>query len=588
MADLERLITQANLKKLAGAAAFERGEDYFAEGAVDQLRHGDEKVLARVIGSKAYQVALWAEDGKLGYDCNCPRAADGYFCKHCVAVGLALLDEKAHNPDAEKPEHRRDPESIIREFLLAQSPEYLTGLLMDQAQRDDALHRSLLLKAERASGSIDILKSFRKAIDSATRIRGFVAWDEAGSFASDLDGLVDSLEELLVPGTADALVELAEYAIERVDKVLAEDVDDSDGEVGGVLDRLGDLHLRACQLAKPDPVALAERLFRYETTMSFNSYINSVRTYQDVLGNEGIARFRALAERQWEQIKPLEPANESRASNLSNRFRITHIMETLARMSGEVDALVAVKSRDLSSPYHYLNIAEIYQKADQADLALEWAERGLKAFPERPDNRLRDFLVAEYLKRKRDDEALQLTWIQFEERPTLEHYRKLHDVAIKLGRWREQRQRALALVETAVQREANEITHWKPKPTPPDWSLRVEIALSENDLDTAWQMIQLGKCRRALLLSLAGELEKPRPDDAVTLYRRIIPGVIEETNNRAYEEAIRYLGKVGRLMQLSGTVADFGNYLASLRVQYKAKRNFIKLLDGLVHRSLRK
>jgi hypothetical protein len=37
---------------------------------------------------------------------------------------------------------------------------------------------------------------------------------------------------------------------------------------------------------------------------------------------------------------------------------------------GEVDALVAVKSRDLSSPYHYLTIAEIYQKADQADLAL--------------------------------------------------------------------------------------------------------------------------------------------------------------------------------------------------------------------------
>ena len=585
MAKLEQLITQANLKKLAGTAAFERGEDYFAEGAVDRLRHSDEKVSARVIGSEAYQVELWADGEELAYDCTCPRAADGYFCKHCVAVGLALLDEKDHTPDAGKSEHRHDPESLIREFLLVQSPEFLTGLLMDQAQRDDAPYRSLLLKAERASGSVDILNSFRKAIDSATRVRGFVDWQETGGFAADLDELVDSLEELLKPDSAEALVELAEYAIERVDKAL-EDVDDSNGEVGEVLARLGELHLRACTLAKPDPVALAERLFRYETTVSFDSYYDSVRTYQDVLEKEGIARFRELAERQWEQIKPLGPGDESRASDFPSRFRITHIMETLAQLSGDIDALVAVKSRDLSHPYAYLTIAEIYQKVDQADLALEWAERGLKAFPKRPDNRLRDFLVVEYLKRKRDDEALQLTWIQFEERPTLEHYRKLHDVAEKLGRWPEQRQRAVALVEAAVLREANEITRWKPKPTPPDWSLRVELALWENDLETAWQLIQQGKCRRELLLSLAGKLEKSRPGDAVTLYKRIIPGVIEETNNRAYEEAIRYLGKVGGLMQVLGNAAEFATYVAGLRAQYKAKRNFIKLLDGLAHRGI--
>ena len=96
---------------------------------------------------------------------------------------------------------------------------------------------------------------------------------------------------------------------------------------------------------------------------------------------------------------------------------------------------LAIKSRDLSSGYRYLNIAEIWAKARQPDKALEWAERGLKAFPQRPDNRLRDFLAAAYLKRRRNDEALQLTWIQFEERPVLEYYKKLHAVAGKLGLW---------------------------------------------------------------------------------------------------------------------------------------------------------
>jgi len=580
MANLEQLITRDQLEKLAGTAAFERGEDYFAEGAVDRLRREGEKVNARVMGSEPYQVELWADGDELGYDCTCPRATDGYFCKHCVAVGLALLDEREHTSDTGKRQSKRDPDSLIREFLQAQSPKYLADLMMDQARRDNVLYRSLLLKAERASGSGDTIKSFRKAIDGATRIRGFVDWRHAGGFAADLDQLADSLEELLEPATADALVELTEYAIERLDRTL-EEVDDSNGEVGEVLERLGALHVRACAMAKPDPVALAERLFRYETSCSFDSYHSSVMTYRDTLGPAGIARFRELAEQQWEKINPLSADDERSTEDISNRFRMTHIMETLAQMSNDIEALVAVKSRDLSHPYAYLTIAEIYQKADQRDLALKWAQRGLKAFPERPDNRLRDFLVDAYLQRERNDEAMQLTWIQFEERSTMEHYRKLHDVADKLGRWPDQRQRALALIETVVLREANEITRWKPKPSLPDWSLRVEIALWENDLDTAWQMIQQGKCRRQLLLSLAGKLENPRPGDAVTLYRRIIPGIIEETNNRAYEEAVRYLGKVGGLMQTSGNAADFATYLAGLRAQYKAKRNFIKLLDGI-------
>ena len=74
-------------------------------------------------------------------------------------------------------------------------------------------------------------------------------------------------------------------------------------------------------------------------------------------------------------------------------------METLAKQSGNVEELVAVKSRDLSLAWHFLEIAEIYRNAKNRDMALEWAERGLAAFPVRTDSRLRDFLIEEYLYR---------------------------------------------------------------------------------------------------------------------------------------------------------------------------------------------
>jgi uncharacterized Zn finger protein len=571
------LITPATLEKLAGKAAFLRGRDYFTDGAVGPLRITETKIFARVEGTEAYRVELRAGD-ELDYDCTCPRAADGYFCKHCVAIGLAWLaghGDGRKKAAASGKKKKDDPWRDIREYLAAQPQDALIALLLDVAQRDDRLYQSLLFKAECGGG--DVAAAFRRAIDGATRIYGFVDWREAGSFADNIEEVADSLAGLLKPGTAAVLVELTEYAIARTEDAL-EQIDDSSGSVGEIVYRLGELHLKACAMARPEPKALAERLFRLEMGLSFGLCSFSASTYRHVLGKPGLQRYRELAEAEWSKIKPRK--QDGRDFD-SHRFRITQIMEQLAEASGDIEELVAIKARDLSSGYSYLTIAEILSKAGQDDKALDWAERGLKAFPDRPDNRLRDFLVAAYLKRKRNDEALQLTWVQFEERPGLEYYKKLHGVAKHLGIWPAQRSRALALVSDAGAREAARTNHWKPKPSAPDHSLRVEIALWEKDLDAAWAAVQEGVCDRNLLITLAGKLEPARPNDAIVLYRRVVPPVVEQTNNAAYEEAIKLIRKVGKLMSAQKQSGEFADYLAELRVRFKPKRNFIKLLDGV-------
>jgi len=576
------MISPAILEDLAGTTAFRRGEEYFSIGAVGRLRATDDKVTARVDGSESYQVELRDDDGDLAYDCTCPRAADGYFCKHCVAVGLAWLAELAAEtkPKAGKAK-RRDPWRDIKDHLATQSPETLIELLLDVAQRDDRLYQSLLLKAERTGGGGNVAKAFRRAIDGATRIHGFVDWREVGTFAANIDQVAESLAELLKPDTAASLVELAEYAIERVENAL-EQIDDSNGEVSGTVYGLAELHQKACSMARPEPTGLAERFFRLETTLPFNVCSFDAATYRNVLGKEGLRRYRELAEAEWSKIKP----RDSKDGHDGNRYRITRIMEQLAEASGDIEELVAIKSRDLSSAYRYLEIAEIYTKAKQRDKALDWAERGLKAFLERPDNRLRDFLVAAYLKRKRNDEALQLTWIQFEERPALDHYMKLHDVAAKLGAWPVQRERALIKVDEIIAREAATTNRWKPKSSTPNYSLRVQIALWEEDLVAAWSAAHECICDRNLLITLAGKLESARPSDAISLYRRIVPPIVEQTNNTAYDEAIKLIRKVGGLMKTQKQLSQFGDYLAELRVQFKPKRNFIKLLDGVARVSV--
>src|SRR3990170_5161903 len=92
---LVELISRAALEDLAGTTAFQRGAQYLAGGAVGRLRVTNDKITAGVEGTQTYQVELRDGGGDLAYDCTCPRAADGYFCKHCVAVGLAWLAEQA-------------------------------------------------------------------------------------------------------------------------------------------------------------------------------------------------------------------------------------------------------------------------------------------------------------------------------------------------------------------------------------------------------------------------------------------------------------------------------------------------------------
>lgn len=581
---LATLINRKALESLAGGTAFRRGEEYFSIGAVGQLRVQENKVSAKVEGTQTYRVELRGEDGELAADCTCPRSGDGYFCKHCVAVGLAWLDEHGSTSlptdgAGRKPANakHRDPWGDIRQYLETQPAESLVDLLLDVAQHDDRLFQSLLLKAERTHGGGNAEKAFRRAIDDAVRVRGFIEWREVRTYVGNIDQVVDSLAELLQPDSAAMLVGLAEHAIEKIEHAM-EQVDDSNGEIGGIVCRLGEMHLKACTLAQADPVALAERLFHFASTLPFGLCSFDAATYRTPLGKKGLQRYRELAEAEWQKIKP-------RADDKgydSHRASITRIMERLAEASGDVDELVAIKARDLSSSYRYLGIAEILAKAKRDDEALGWAERGLEAFPDRPHNDLRNFLVAVYLTHQRNDEALQLTWVQFEERPGLEPYRKLHEVAGKLGIWPEQRERALAWLNQVINTEAASTSRWKPAPSTPNYSLRLSIALWEEDLNAAWTVAHQGICDRSLLITLAGKLEKDRADDAISLYRRVIPVIVDETKNSAYEEGVRLVRKIGSLMAAQNRLRAFGDYLAELRLQFKPKRNFIKLLDDVV------
>jgi len=78
---------------------------------------------------------------------------------------------------------------------------------------------------------------------------------------------------------------------------------------------------------------------------------------------------------------------------------------------------------------------------------------------------------------------------------------------------------------------------------------------------------------------LATKREEAYPEDAIGVYQNLIEPTLVRKNNDAYQEATTHLKKIHGLMKILNRQEEFTDYLLSLRVTHKPKRNFMKLLD---------
>lgn len=178
---------------MAGARSFERGEDYFVNGQVEAMTENKGTITAKVRGTYPYRVKLWIENEDLDYSCTCPMGADGEFCKHCVAVGLMWIknrEQKTSEKGQSVPAVTMDD---VRAHLLGQDKNTLLEMLVEHAMEDDRLRQRLLMKtAKKDSRQLDV-SSYRRALDEAVELDGFVDYRSAYQYASGVEEVIDSV-----------------------------------------------------------------------------------------------------------------------------------------------------------------------------------------------------------------------------------------------------------------------------------------------------------------------------------------------------------------------------------------------------------
>jgi len=549
--------TEDDLRYAAGPTSYARGLGYLNQ--VEDLQIAGTRVTATVFGNDAYEVRLTFGDTGPGAsnvdgDCSCPFGAEGNFCKHCVAVGLVALKTGDSLPLLTQAGPHPERQLLVS-WLGSLTKDELLAELLELADADPALRRRFELRAAAQQADVEAV---RNAVQRLIWVTDYIGYDEARDYATDVSSAANAIAELIDASASAQAIAVARDAIDWFRQCFGA-VDDSSGDIGSAGLDLLDVHLLACQAAPPDQLELASYLGDLCLTDSFG-LTPELEDYTELLGDAGAA---ALHDR-------IAAAYEANPGD----YHVQYLMESVTEAEGDVDALVALYAAHLDERgWQHLRIAHKLDEAGRPDEALEWAERGARSGP-RPDTRLVDYLVDRYTAAARTDDVLKLRRTLFAGDRTLANYQALRQAATQSGGWDSEREAALDLLRGDA--EAVPRTAWSP------WAwggpILIDALIDDRDLAAAWTAAQHA-ASEAQWTRLADASINDRPADALAVYLRVIERLAENTGDGIYRQIAAHLVSARACHEALGTIAEFRQYMAWLRIRQKRKRNLMKILD---------
>jgi uncharacterized Zn finger protein len=544
------------VRDLAGEKVFARGKEYFSDGQVQIIALEPERVLAQVDGTEIYRTEVTGRGKSIGGECSCRAFEDWGFCKHMVATALA-----ANAAGTGSEAKGAGVLSRIRDHLRGKGVDALIEMIVKLAERDLTLLGKLDTAAALSDGDDSTTEArLRKAIDAATRVSDFVDYGETADWAAEVDAALDMVADLASGERAGIALKLAERSIDRIERA-AESIDDSDGHCGALLHRARDIHLAAARIARPDPLRLARDLFAREIEGRHETFDRAAALYADVLGNQGLAEYRRLAGAALDKLPARSRQNRGRHEFTGGYDRLRDVLDFFAEREGDLEARIALRAKDLSSPRNYLRLAEFCLSHGRAEEALRRAEEGLWVFEDDPpDEPLVLFTVDLLSKVGRKKDAQARLWQVFKEAPSFASYdrlRKLGGVAA--------RGRVVEFLEAKLRER-------RPGLLAAEFLIR--ILVHEKMFDAAWAIAREHEVSLGWRDTLAQASEATHPREALEVYAERVDWLANTGGNPAYEQAAKLIARMATLR----SAAEQAAYVAALKSRFRRKYTFMRLL----------
>lgn len=603
------LLGEAHLKDICGPKTLARGQTYATSGAVHvtvEDRGSRPALHANVAGTAHYTTSVAIEDGELTGECDCPSAGDGWFCKHMVAVAMVWRHRLAGTELAmDEAARRQVAASARRAATVRQRREALHTFL--RGRPADALARKLIELADSYPAVERELKQWQKLADAASEPRDmkallteilaapgrFIPWNETGSWTRQARAALPLLQQAR-EGDPQASVALGVHALRRCWTVLGK-ADDSSGAIGDLTRAIGQEWVCALQAAGKQPAGFGETYLSLQVADPFGCYDDGAA--EAAMGSAALHRYRELLAAAWRRArdKALARRAEQRAKHKGRTYSAAqwlprdeteHETATLERLHllqlqrlGDIDAMLAVLRADLSDPWRYVQITQFLEKHRRPREAFANAEAAYKAFPD--DWRVQEDLLRCYEHDGWTEEAFALRRRQYDSGPSVERFHAAMKAAraagkdtaglrLELLKHLEKQERSSSSAAVSADRNAARFSH--SQATLRDVSLRAAILGSEGHWSEACELVQPPHtCHVELAQQIALHLPAARKADAIALLQRALRGTMEQESS-PYRRALKLTGQIAE--RLKG--AERSKWLAQLRVEFKAKRNFVR------------
>ncbi|MFL5663813.1 MAG: SWIM zinc finger domain-containing protein [Ktedonobacteraceae bacterium] len=241
-----------------------------------------------------------------------------------------------------------------------------------------------------------------------------------------------------------------------------------------------------------------------------------------------------------------------------------YLVERLLKLGRLDEALEAARQAE---SYDVLEIADILSEHGHDAIAEQMVRQRVEKFD---DTELLEWLKDRYV--GRGDIATALAMANriirvYPHSATIEQFQEIRNLAEQLKQWDAVRTELLAFFQKSQ-----------------NTSLLIEIALDEDQVDTAIELLQSEqRPSGSVAIDVARAAEESRPLKALEIYTQYIARLIEGRGRGNYNQACEYLKDVRSIYQKLGKQDLWANYIAELRERNK---NLPALKDEMVKAKL--
>lgn len=580
-------ISETTIQHHATSNSFNRGEDYYQQGAVTNLVQRGNTIQAKVEGSEVapYGVRLQFDSGGItSAYCTCPYDYEGW-CKHIVAVALTWVRQ----PDFL--ELRPTLPQLLDRLDHVQTQRLVQALVEEQPNLIDAVDRQVMLMSNPAPPAPVAAPRRRTTLDVTPfrRQMKHILQEGVRSLEEGYedDPFSDQLLEVIEKALAFARNEDGNHAIAILSAMTATCVDEWDeiSDYGGdsfpIVESLNEAWTEAIlstELTPPEAVDLQVMLAEWQDAMNAdfsmslaalqqgwndpelqralqgNGYADTERLNTPFAQDLALMRLQILDRRGRQQ----EYLNLARTEGLMLQY-----LTRLAEIGNIEEAMTA--ARRMTTAEESFALAKTLREKNHLSEALLIAQAGLP-LPGNCRYALASWTSELAQGLGNQATALEASILTFKLRPSFSDYQRVAHLAAH--QWDGIKPQLLKTLRQSQEWETREA--------------KVDIFLHEGLLDDAIQAVQSDNYYRCELVHRVMQAVVPtHPDWVIKAACKRAEPIMDQGKADRYQEAVQWLQQVKAAYVQSGQQAAWTAYFNQLQSSYARKRKLMDLFKQL-------